>query len=644
MYLILLCLLPLLGIAQGRDHFGVAGYIPTNRHELCRQGRSNTLDDSLHQYNVIKIWSDLVFELNTPSISGSARLLLAVDEINLPRVDLRLVHSLSIDSVTSTTHVVDSVSRRGVDSLQIYLNPQLQIGDTADFTIYYHGTPNNIDGWGGMFFGQTAGFRPQICYTLGDGLNLEPPPSNYAWLPSFADPNDKVEWEAWLHVPPNRVGVSAGARLDSVLHPDSSSTWHYRLDQSVSTYLLFVSVSEYQIMTQRESDPVIENFVYPSRWDQAQIHFEPVPECLDAFAEHFGPYVFPRFGYNMARNGDMEHATCVTHHDGTVVANRGYDWLLFHELSHQWWGNWVTVADWRDLWLNEGFATYCEALGMEWVRGEQDFRNYMRTDLQPSARAAGNSTIYDPDYYWGDIVYAKGACVLHMLRWVMGDSSFFSAMRDYGQQYAFGNATTSDFQSVCESHYDSTLQWFFDEWVFEGTGYPRYTAQIDVNHFFYLTIETSGDFVMPIEIEYWQRDALERLDTIWVTDDSLYFEILAEIDSVSLDPNGWLLKTSTFQFTDANEQQEFPDQFEIQSAYPNPFNPTLTIAYESPRHQQVTLRAYNIQGQLVHEQLTLANAGINQLIWNAESQASGIYWIRLATQSESRTIKTVLLK
>ena len=651
MYLLLLVLIPVFAMAQERHHFGVDFDALKSRHEFCRRPGPNALDDSLHQFNVLKIWSDLTFNLNNPGIAGSARLRMAFDETPLPRVDLKLVNSLSIDSVTSTTHTVDSVGRQGLDSLQIYLSPSLQLGDTADITIFYHGTPSIIDGWGGMFFAQAAGWRPQICYTLGDALDLDPPPANFAWLPSFADPNDKVEWEAWLHVPPGKVGVSAGVRVDSTLNPDSSSTWHYRLDQPVSTYLVFVSVSEYEIMIQRESNPVIENFVYPSRVTQAQVHFQPVPECIDAFSANFGPFVFDRFGYNMARNGDMEHATSVSHYDGAVVSNRSWDWILFHEMSHHWWGDWVTCADWRDLWLNEGFATYCEALGMEWVYGEQSFRDYMRTDLQPAARNAGNvSTIYDPDYYWGAIVYEKGGCVLHMLRWVMGDSLFFEAMRDYGQQYAFSTATTVDFQAVCEAHYDSTLQWFFDKWVFEGTGYPQYQVIYDAAHSVSLTVnqlQQTTYFAMPIEIAKYVEDAIIT-DTVWVIPDnngSWTTNDIGLFDSIRIDPRGWLLKTATHE--DITEVEDFtatPDSFELSAAYPNPFNPTLTIAYVSPRPQPVTMRAYNVQGQLAVEKTALASAGSNTLVWNAENQASGVYLIQLSTQTEMRAVKAVLLK
>ncbi|MCB1058703.1 MAG: T9SS type A sorting domain-containing protein [Calditrichaeota bacterium] len=651
MILFLLILIPALAFGQPRDKFGIVDYSEPNRHALCRHGRIGTLDDSLHQYNTIKIWSDLTVDLDQEHISGSARYLVAVDEAPLPRIDLRLTSGLTIDSTSSLSHTVDSIGRVGEDSLQVYLSPSLQLGDTVDFTLFYQGTPDSIDSWGGMRFAGELSWKPQICYSMGDGLDIHPPPANYNWIPIYSDPNDKTEWEIWLHVPPHLVGVSAGARLDSVLHADSTSTWHYRLDQPVSTYLLFVSVSDYLIMTQRESDPVIENFVYPSRWTQAQTHFTAVPACLDSFAAHFGPFVFDRFGYNMTRKGDMEHVTCVSHRDDLVGSNNAYDWLLFHEMSHMWWGDWVTIADWRDLWLNEGFASYCEALGMEWTRGEPDFRNYVRVDLQVGARNAGSSsTIYDPDYYWGNIVYAKGGCVLHMLRWVLGDSLFFETLRDYGEQYAFANATTAEFQSVCESHYDSTLQWFFDEWVFEGVGYPRYEVLYDISGAPRLTVnqlQSTNKYTMPIELAGYVNDAV-ILDTIWVIPDQngeWSTADIADFDSVLLDPNGWILKSAVHRvITSSLEQISLPKSFELKTAYPNPFNPAITLSYDSPVAQEVLFIAYNIRGQLVYEQKVLAHVGSNSLDWDASAQASGIYMLSLNTKNESRTVKAVLLK
>jgi aminopeptidase N len=249
--------------------------------------------------------------------------------------------------------------------------------------------------------GQASGWRPQIAWSMGDGLALDPPPGNYNWLPSYADPTDKTVWEAWFTVPSSRAVSSGGVRVDTLNIGDGTTTWHYRLDQPVSTYLLFVAISDYRIMVQRESNPCIENFIYPSCWNQAQIDFSNVPTVIDSFAARFGTYPFERFGYAMTRTlGDMEHATCVCHYDGDVVGNLANEWILYHEMSHMWWGDWVTCGDWRDLWLNEGFATYCEPLSMEMLYGRDAYRNYMRDHLFHDAlTTTENFPIYDPDYY-----------------------------------------------------------------------------------------------------------------------------------------------------------------------------------------------------------------------------------------------------
>src|SRR5262249_8646059 len=121
-------------------------------------------------------------------------------------------------------------------------------------------------------------------------------------------------------------------------------------------------------------------------------------------------------------------------------------------------------------------------------------------------------------------------------------------------------------------------------------------------------------------------------------------EIVVDVDSVSFDPDSWLLKAVTYETINSTVESITPQQFSISSAYPNPFNPTLSIDYMSPNAQTIVLRAFNISGQLVNQLESFATPGENQLTWNANSFASGIYWIQLSTRTETRTVKAVLLK
>jgi aminopeptidase N len=368
---------------------------PRSRYHLPRY----TLDDdSLHRFDVLKYEPRLEFDLDGQVLWGQIEITLRADQIPLNSVDLRLIASLTVDSVWADGNHAATFTRNGPDSLQILLTPLLALGDTVRVGVAYHGSPAIVDAWGGFRWGTSTSWQPQIAFSLGDGLDLYPPPANYTWFPCHSALADKVLWECWFRVMANRVVSSAGVRVDTVHHGDGSVTWHYRLDQPVSTYLLFVAVSDYVVMVQRESGPRIENFVYPNRQAQAQSHFSNVPAVLDGFAALFGPYPFDRFGYIMTRIGDMEHATCVAHGDVYVQYGNSLDWLLFHEMSHQWWGNWVTCGEWKDIWLNEGFATYCEALGKEIIYGFETYMGYVTLNIFPSARSANDSySIYDPD-------------------------------------------------------------------------------------------------------------------------------------------------------------------------------------------------------------------------------------------------------
>lgn len=626
----------------------------------CRSAARALDEDSLHRFDVLKIEPHLQFDLDNTQLSGYVIFDLVADEIALNRIDFRFTHSLTIDSVWAGDGLSASLTAQGRDSIQIFLTPGLALGDTARIGIAYHGNPATIDTWGGFRWAQREFWRPQIAFSMGDGLNLDPPPANYNWIPSHADPTDKVLWEAWFRVPQTRAVSTAGVRLDTLNHGDSTTTWHYRLDQPVSTYLLFIAVSEYVIQTQRETNPLIENFVYPSRAAVAPIHFANVPTVLDGFIELFGPYPFDRFGYCMTRIGDMEHATCVSHIDAVVVASNTYDWLLFHEMAHQWWGDWVTCGDWRDLWLNEGFGTYCEALGMEILGGAQAYNDYIRTDLFPAARSTGeNFPIYDPDYYWGATVYEKGACVMHMLRQLLGDSAFFQALRDYGQDHAYGTAVTADWQAQLEAQYGSSLDWFFQPWVY-GRRYPQYRVTLDLDDDIAMLhidqMQTTGTlFRMPLDVRVISTEGDTFEFTVWndavdhqewglVPNDTL--GVFGWPQTVELDPHNKVLKTVQYRTVGVDtEQESAPRAFRLTAVYPNPFNPAATVAFDLPRPADVRLRVFNVVGQEVAAQtLGRLNAGSHLANWDGSHAASGLYLFLLETEDYRGIAKAVLLK
>jgi hypothetical protein len=657
--LFLLAILP--AITAGAPRIGAL----TGDMQSSTEGRvhralpSSSLDeDSLHQFDVLKFECHLSFNLTAAALSGYTVTKLAANEIPLDQIDFRFNHSLVIDSVWILENYIATLSVLGHDSIRIELSPSLPLGDSLQLGIAYHGTTAIIDPWGGFRWAQQLNWHPQIAWSMGDGLNLEPPPANYAWFPCHSDPTDKVLWEAWLRAPSNRAICSNGIRVDTLNNGDSTTTWHYRLDQPVSTYLISVAVSDYVIMTQRESNPRIENFVYPSRVTQAQTHFSNVPAVLDGFQALFGPYPFERFGYAMTRNGDMEHATCVFHYDQVVVSSNAYDWLLIHELSHQWWGDWVTCGDWRDLWLNEGFATFCEAVGLEVLHGRDAYMDRVTGDFYPAARGASDSySIYDPDYYWGATVYQKGACVMHMLRELMGDSLFFLSLREFGQEHAFSSAVTADWQAELEQHYGSSLDWFFQPWVY-GTRYPEYNVVLDLE-LAYLIIEqnqpTNTLFRMPIDVRIVSTEGDTSEFTLWneavrqqgwmIPNDSMQFTGWPA--SIEIDPYNKILKTAVYSIlVGVGDRPSYsPVTFAIASVYPNPFNPSVTISFDVPWNTDVGLRVFTLTGrEVTYQKLGSLAAGSHQVRWDGDGFASGIYLFRIETLGEFKFTKAILLK
>ncbi|HEY3294544.1 MAG TPA: M1 family aminopeptidase [bacterium] len=633
---------------------------PTPNSELRHRlhSRAGSLDDdSLHRYDMLEIHPTMSMNPDSQIFRSSVIYTVRASQIPLDRVDLRFTESLTMDSVWSLGETTVTYTRDGLDSLQILLSPAVPLHDTVEFGIAYHGNPAIIDSWGGFRFVRAQGDRGNMGFSMGDGLNLDLPPANYNWLPSYADPTDKVLWDAETELSRSQTAtqfMTVGMPV-SVDSSASRTVWHYRLDQPVSTYLLAISAGNYRTFVQRTEHPLIMNWVYPNHLAAAQIAYANVPAVLDSFSARFGPYPFDRFGYAMTPIGDMEHATCVFHVENAVQANHTYDWLLFHEMSHQWWGDWVTCGDWRDLWLNEGFGTYCEALGMEALGGHAAYQDYVETDLFPAALTTNeNFPIYNPDYYWGSTVYEKGACVMHMLRQLLGDTAFFDAWREYGQEHAFGNAVTAEWQLKLEEHYGGSLQWFFDEWVYTGTRYPLYHVLIDlidIPVFHIAQTQTTGTlFRMPVDVRVSFANRPDSVFTVWndaTADQTFELTGLTDIRGVQIDPGNKILKRATYTYlgTGTPLSPALPKEFRITSVSPNPFNSAAVVRFDLPKSATVRLRVFDLLGrEQTTRDLGSLPAGTHQVAWDGTNAASGVYLFRLESEQECRVAKAILLK
>jgi len=224
-------------------------------------------------------------------------------------------------------------------------------------------------------------------------------------------------------------------------------------------------------------------------------------------------------------SGAMEHTTATTFGED-LIGHPMAEVVNAHELAHHWFGNLLTLAEWPEIWLNEGFASYGEVLWIEHAYGAAAKRNYIKNQIDSYyvwQALESSSTLYDPMFMWGGLVYDKGSLVLHMLRWVVGDDAFFEGLAQYLDNHRFGSVTTLDFRLAMEDASGEPLDWFFDQWVYQP-GDPSYRWGItqtpigstDWQVDLHIEQEAPGSWSMPIPI----RIHLESGDVVDVVADS----------------------------------------------------------------------------------------------------------------------------
>lgn len=335
--------------------------------------------------------------------------------------------------------------------------------------------------------------------------------------------------------------------------------------------------------------------------------------------------------------------------------------VIAHELAHQWWGNMVTTRNWHHIWLNEGFASYSEALLVENWYGVEEYHRYM-----DGFAYHGPGTIYVQDttnvarIFSANLSYAKGAYVLHMLRHVLGDEDFFRTLLEYRDQYYMDTAVTEDFQKVAEQVSGKDLAAFFRQWIY-GEGEPQYlysydSAEIGDHYRVNVRIEQIQDsdpFIMPVDL-YFQ--AADGRDSVIVVQnfhrDQLYtFQIPWQPVSVELDPEDWILKQANLIPAAAHKYgDDLFSEFQIFPNYPNPFQFYTNIYFTIPENSLVTIRIFDLHGKIVR---VIARKELEQgphwFEWDGmdetgKSVSSGIYFLQVHANGWSRSQKLTKLK
>ncbi|MCX6280286.1 MAG: M1 family metallopeptidase, partial [Bacteroidetes bacterium] len=437
-----------------------------------------------HSYDVLKynLKVDLYqcFVLPYPrSFSAEQIITLKVDS-SLNQIKLNAISS-SID--------IDSVSLAGVsfihksDTIYINLDRSYKPGEILNVQIYYRHKNVNDKGFYAYY---------------GTVFTDSPPEGARKWMPCWDRPSDKATWELTASVKsPAQLG-STGLMVEPPIVTGDTTTYHWKSDMQVSTYLITFS-SKINFETLQKFYPKFSNpsdsipiLIYHKPGENVALIDSSIIPLTDFFASKFGDYPFEKIGFATLNTifpwGGMENQSLVS------LQPNGYSDLnlIAHEHSHQWFGDMITCGTWADIWLNEGFGTYCQNLWVEHNEGFNAYKSGMNNLANYYLASNPGWPLYHPEWaistpssnylYNQAISYNKGACVLFQLRYVMGDSLFFKAMRDYASDpnLMYKNAFTEDFVNIVNKTAGKDLTWFFDEWVY-GANHPEYsnTFQVD---------------------------------------------------------------------------------------------------------------------------------------------------------------------
>ncbi len=611
-----------------------------------------------HSYDVLKytLNIDLYSNFSSPfPKSFSAK------EVIRFRAD-SVLNIIKLNAV-ATSLEIDSVGLAGIsfstlgDTLTVQLNRVYNPGEIAEVRICFkhkNVTDNAFYSSNGCVF---TDFPPEGARKV---------------FPCWDRPSDKALTVITAKVPLIvRLG-STGSLADSVISGDSLF-YHWVNHDPVSTYLITLSskniflVSElYWHKTANPSDSIPVKIYYKSGENITMIRNMIVP-LTNYFSLKFGDYPFEKIGFATLNGafpwGGMENQTMVN------LMPNGYaqENIIAHEHSHQWFGDMITCGTWADIWLNEGFGTFCEALWMENTNGYAAYLNKMTGLAGVYLSQNPGWPVYNPLWalhtpssnflYNTAICYNKGACVLHQLRCVLGDEVFFDVMHTYASDtnFRFKNAITENFIAIANQVSGQDLQWFFDEWIYEPN-HPVYN-----NHYEFID-EGSGNwivkflieqiqpntvfFTMPVELLIGFADGPDTLVQVNNNLNNQVFEFSFQHKplTVAFDPNRKiLLKVATTLV--GIDKKEDDAGFRLFQNRPNPFGQTTMIEYSVPVAIPVRITILDPTGKVIAVPVNKNHsAGHYSIPVNLAKLSSGVYYYRMEAGTYSSTRKMIFTK
>lgn len=562
---------------------------------------------------------------------------------NLEQIFFDLSNNMTVDSVKSENFILPFSHL--MDKVFINLNSSFNKNESAGITIYYHGVPVPT-GFGSFIFGFHNTTEPAI-WTLSE------PFGSSDWFPCKNSPSDKADSSSVsIKCDSSLTAVSNGILKSVINNENGTKTYSWHGSYPITVYCISIAVSNYSQYnshyrySQTDSMPVV-NFIYPENLEELKPQLDKTNYMLELFSGLFGfyPFINEKYGHaEFGRIAGMEHQT---------ISSMGVfnDNIMAHELGHQWFGDKITCRNWENIWLNEGFATYCEALYNEFAFGKNAYNEFIKFRMSDSKNAVGSVYVQDVtsinEIFRGNRSYAKGCVVLHMLRGVTGDSLFFNLLKGFSEDtsVAYKTAVTEDFQRVAENVSGLGLNYFFSQWIY-GENFPEYnvswtTEKINATQYkasinlLQKVNTTPVYFTMPVVIKIYTSSG-DTAFTVFNNSINQTFDFVVNSMPLNfkLDPDNLILKT-------VRGEDIIPVSFSLSQNYPNPFNPSTNINYSLGKPAFVNISVFDILGKSI---TVLKNEFQREGSYNVKfypsGLSSGVYFYRI-TAKDSDNIEVL---
>lgn len=553
------------------------------------------------------------------------------NQLNEAIIDLQ--NALTVDSIyvgntkTTFTHLTAKIN---VNLLKNYaLNEQFTL------TIYYQGKPGS-SGFGSFVFGDhgPSGAKQPAIWSLSEPFGASD------WFPCKDNPADKADSsDVWITAPKEFVSVSNGL-LEQKTEHITTNTYKWKSRYPIANYLISITLANYEMyhndFNYGSLSPMpVDHYIYPEVFDNAnKLLMDETVFMLNLFTEKFGPYPFLKEKYGHAMfgwGGGMEHQTCTS----LINFSSG---LVAHELTHQWFGDKITCSDWANIWLNEGFATFGALLYWEAKNGIADYNSKITGIMTNAKTAKGSIWVQNPasvnEIFNGARSYNKGGIVLHMLRNIVGDVTFFNILRAYAaSNHAYGNATTEDFQQIAETISGLDLNYFFSQWIY-GENYPKYqfgwtvvtssSARANAPNIKYslktkitqsINTKLPAFFTMPVKLKITFEDNSTEIAKVFnnLQDQYFEFDFAKKPIAVDFDSENGILKDLTIVplnlplsleenpvlIMENEKETIFAKEIQLKIS-PNPAQDETAIHFELRKAESFTLQLFNQNGKITY--------------------------------------------